>query len=264
MKNILSESEKQNPFRVEEFRDFLANKGLLSKFKSTYSENYSSIEDLNSSVFWNKIFLTSGPKEIESSIVKDRIQNIIKIVSKKSGKLLDVGLGYGFLEKELLKAKLKNILLHGIDVSDVAIQEAKKNLTGKFIKGSILKIPFENSFFDIILCLEVLEHISPYLTFVALQELFRVLKKNGILIITIPINEGLEVMYKKGINPSSHVRIYTEKIIKSELKIAGFTILKEKYFYAFRNCYFLKKILKETIFRNRWKPNNLLIVARKR
>ena len=61
MENTLLKLKKQNPFRVEEFRNFLADKEFLSKFKLTYSKKYASIKDLNSSVFWNKIFLTSGP-----------------------------------------------------------------------------------------------------------------------------------------------------------------------------------------------------------
>lgn len=256
-------NKKENAFEIERIRDFLSVKDNKKKFLSTYLTENWSIKDLNSSAFWNKIFLTNGPEEIKSPIVKDKITSIIKIIRNIKGNLLDVGFGCLFVEKELIKKKINNFLFYGIDISDIAITKARKELNGKFLKGSILKIPFKDNFFNVILCLEVLEHIKPNLIFKSITELNRVLKDDGLLILSIPINENLEQKYNNGINPSGHLREYTENIISLELELCGFKIFSKKYFYAFNNLYKFKIILKN-IFQKRWKPNNLLIVARKK
>ncbi len=84
------------------------------------------------------------------------------------------------------------------------------------------------------------------------------MKKNGFFIISIPTNEGLEKMKN---NPSGHVRIYTENLIRAELKIEGFRILKLKTLYAFKNFYSFKKVSSKFL-KNRWRPNNIVILAK--
>ena len=111
--------------------------------------------------------------------------------------------------------------------------------------------------------MEVLEHILPSKIFIALNEIKRVLKGNGELIMSVPLNEGLEELIKRGVNPNGHVRIYTPELVFAELKISGFRVQKRKLLYAFRNLYTLKKTLQNTIMKKRWKPNNLIIFARK-
>ena len=71
------------------------------------------------------------------------------------------------------------------------------------------------------------------------------------------MNEGLEEMKD---NPNGHTRMYTEDLIKAELKIAGFSVLDFKTLYAFNNYYQVKKTISK-IFRNRWQPNNIVLLA---
>lgn len=252
-----------DPFRVEEYRDFLAKNKLLDQFIKTYSENFPSLKNLNSSNFWDKIFLDKE-ENFKSPIVKDKIKDILNFIKTKRGKILDVGIGSGFIEKEILKKNHEEFSFYGIDISDVAISKVRKQLTGEFTKGLIQNIPYKDNYFDVILCLEVLEHINPSETFKALSELYRTLKEKGILIISVPLNEGLEELYKSGQNPSGHVRTYSKNIIDTELKIVGFNNFVEKYFYAFKNFYILKNFLSKFFFKNRWLPNDLLVIARKR
>lgn len=248
---------------VEELRNFLAKESRLRELKKTYIKSYGAIKDSNSSAFWDMIFETRGAEEIKSPMTADRIREVIQIVKVMRGKLLDTGFGWGFVEKGLLKLKKDTLKFYGIDISKVAIAEAKKTLPGKFIRGSILKIPFPSDYFDIVVSLEILEHVLPVRTFTALSELRRVLKKGGFLIVSVPLNEGLEAMHKAGLNPNRHVRVYTPELIKAELRIAGFKILREKYFHAFKNLYWFKNFLRQTILKNRWQPNVILLVAQK-
>jgi len=50
-------------------------------------------------------------------------------------------------------------------------------------------------------------------------------------------------------------------MIKAELKIAGFQVLSMKTLSAFRNLYFIKKMISK-ILKNRWKPNDIVVLAK--
>lgn len=254
---------EDDPFRVEDLRNILVREKRTTDLKETYARTCPSLKNLNSPVFWDEIFRLRGAEEIESPMTRDRVEEVVKMIKDKEGRMLDVGFGLGFVEKSLLRLNKKKLTFYGIDVSTFAIAEARKKLAGKFTRGSILQIPFAPEYFDIVLSLEVLEHIPPFQTFKALNELWRVLKKHGLVIVSVPLNEGLETMCKRGLNPNGHIRVYTAELIRAELEIAKFKVLKEKYFYAFKNLYSLKNLLRKTLLKNRWQPNDLLLVAQK-
>ena len=244
---------------VEQTRAFLARNKQYNLLRKAYNGRFSELRNVNNSDFWDD--LIKERVDETSSITKDRIKTVMKMLELHKGKLLDVGFGHGLLEKSIDKTNFK---LYGIDISKVAIDRMiSRGIKGEFIIGSILKIPFNNNFFDFVMALEVLEHISPSDTFQALHELKKVLKEKGLLIISVPLNENLEDLHKKGLNFSRHVRNYTPALIEAELKIAGFSIKQKKFLYAFKNFYGFKKFLQKTILKHRWCPNNIVILAQK-
>lgn len=95
---------------------------------------------------------------------------------------LDVGCGDGKL-LELLQGGGNEV--YGVDASISAVQECKK----KGIRTLLLdmnheRLPFSDDYFDICICLETLEHLTnPYH---AIMEIRRVLKENGIFIVSVP------------------------------------------------------------------------------
>lgn len=252
----------EDPFRVEELRALLAEKTNLNDLKKTYRKGFAEIRDINSPEFWDKLLGESEEKEKEkqSPVTRDRIKTVAKMIGESQDKLLDAGFGYGLIEKYLNK---KGIIfdLHGIDISQKAVKRLREVIYGNFRVGSILEIPFTDKFFDVVLALEILEHIPPSKTFKAINELYRVLKGGGILIASVPLNEGLEEMYRRGINPNGHVRVYTPELIKAELKIPGFKIQQEKYLFAFKNFYWFKDLLRKILLKSRWRPNNIIVLA---
>lgn len=62
------------------------------------------------------------------------------------------------------------------------------------IKIDLTDIKYPENYFDYILCNHVLEHIPNDKK--AIEELYRVLKKDGKAIITVPINENFDVTYE--------------------------------------------------------------------
>jgi ubiquinone/menaquinone biosynthesis C-methylase UbiE len=72
-----------------------------------------------------------------------------------------------------------------VDISESGIQQCKeKNINAYLVDVSAEPLPFPDNFFDIVICLETLEHLmNPYF---AMMEIRRVLKEKGRLICSVP------------------------------------------------------------------------------
>lgn len=95
----------------------------------------------------------------------------------------------------------------------------------KFVAGTLDAVPFAEASFDVVLALDVLEHMKGDLA--ALQEAIRLLKADGLLIITVP---ALPFLWGRQDIVSGHWRRYTRKSITSLLRRAGLTHYKISYF----------------------------------
>lgn len=116
--------------------------------------------------------------------------------------------------------------LHGVDISEKAISKAKRKYPHiNFRLGKMEKIPFNEAFFDVVICLEGIEHV----TFLEGQKFFeeskRVLKSGGKLIITTPllINEK----YHSG--NKYHLCEYKEEEFIEVVKEHGYFISEKDY-----------------------------------
>ncbi|MGV8163067.1 MAG: class I SAM-dependent methyltransferase [Candidatus Nanoarchaeia archaeon] len=127
-------------------------------------------------------------KNENKNIFKNRVDFNQKILdclgNEKNLKVLDAGCGNGdFLE--FVHKQKPNWALYGFDISKGMIQEAKKE-TNKKIKYSVAtvqKIPFKDETFDVVIAKHMLYHAEDIQK--AIKEMHRVLKKEGVLIITL-------------------------------------------------------------------------------
>jgi 2-polyprenyl-3-methyl-5-hydroxy-6-metoxy-1,4-benzoquinol methylase len=107
--------------------------------------------------------------------------------------LAEIGSGGGHVLRMFPEARIT-----AIDVSDVFLDTARKNLRGydaRFVKGEVDKIDLPSESFDRIVCTEVLEHcVDPG---AILQAISRLLRRDGIAVITVP-NDPL-ILRLKGI-----------------------------------------------------------------
>jgi len=102
--------------------------------------------------------------------------------SVESAKVLDAGCGEGFTVKRL-GSQLKQSEIFGVDTSEEALNFAKDIAPKMNLKkGNIMQIPFQDSYFDLVLAIEVLEHLENPEK--ALSELKRVTK--NYCIISVP------------------------------------------------------------------------------
>ncbi len=128
--------------------------------------------------------VTRGSGLLEGFLAKKRAGKANEFITEKhrKGKILDVGCGTYpfFLESTEFAEK------YGIDpnVNFSSIKNKKIKLKKMNLKKN--KFPFKNDFFDAIVMLAVFEHLEyeniPYI----LDEINRILKKDGVFVITTP------------------------------------------------------------------------------
>lgn len=247
----------KNQFKIEKCRQILAESSDLFSLRKLYRKSLPEIKNVNTEEFWNAKFISIQNFNNQDPITKDRIRTAASLIPRNAKKILDVAAGYGFLEEHIFHHR-KDISsgLYGFDISSNSVRLLNKRFGDRFKRGSVYKPPFGKGSFDVVLALEILEHIPPSKVFAVLGVLKQLLIKRGILILSVPLNENLEL---RGDNPSGHLREYTSSLILAELKLEDIVVDDYKEFYAFNKFYQLKNIFRHVIPWKIWKSNNIVI-----
>lgn len=115
--------------------------------------------------------------------------NVARRLPVVQGKCVDVGCGEG-LVTYALKKRHPDLKVCGTDISHVRLSRAAQRISETtFITGDVTALPWVDESFEAVVCCEVLEHLSDHVS--AVKELFRILKKEGVLLITVPDREKL-------------------------------------------------------------------------
>lgn len=138
--------------------------------------------------------------------------------------ILDAGCGTGALLKELGRYGE----VHGVDVAPEAVRYCRRRGLERVEQGSVEALPFPNGMFDLVLALDVLEHVEDDLK--AFSEIGRALKPDGTVIIFVPA-----FMFLWGVTDvvSRHYRRYTLPELRARVAARGFTVLRASYFNFF-------------------------------
>ncbi|MDA9018566.1 class I SAM-dependent methyltransferase [Flavobacteriaceae bacterium] len=136
---------------------------------------------------------------------------------KKDGKILEAGVGLG---KWLNYFQKKDYDIVGIDYSEVAIRKLKEfDNSLNAVYGDVTEIPFENDSFDTYLSFGTLEHLEKISDLKkAIDEIHRVLKRDGIAYITIPNLNFLNFFFSiknKVINNNIIRKIFGKRRVES-------------------------------------------------
>ena len=111
---------------------------------------------------------------------------IFNWIPKNTNILLDGGCAFGYATR-FYKKKCK--IVYGIDANESFVNIAKERYSEiNFLKCMLEKTSFKSDFFDVVVLSDVIEHVKDDLK--SLNEMFRVLKPGGLLILTCP-NRGL-------------------------------------------------------------------------
>jgi 2-polyprenyl-3-methyl-5-hydroxy-6-metoxy-1,4-benzoquinol methylase len=156
-------------------------------------------------------------------------------LKEKMGNILEVGSGLGTISEKIIHDMGPSVHITLTDVSVTYVQSLKikyssfKNVSVSRMdlnnKEEYSKIGYEK--YDTIVAINVLEHVRDDL--LALHEIYKMLKKDGILIILVPCHKFLYNVIDKNIG---HFRRYTKKELCDKVKETNFTILSMHYFNA--------------------------------
>lgn len=201
-------------------------------------------------------------KSASHYVTNDVIYAMIKPAIKKDFRILDFGAGNGHMAQRIGNtAESAGIEPTSCIFPCEIVPEDFKYEKVKCTKiDTDSQIPFEENFFDIVYAIEVLEHTAkPYDFF---MEAFRVLKPNGILIISVPnlmhilsrfsiLFNGFATLYpppsKKKKNAGricGHIMPLTYSYFHYGLFIAGFDNVKFKADKKKKGCIFWAIILR--------------------
>ena len=136
----------------------------------------------------NKVFkdaeLFEDLRDGSKSYISKCRKKLLKHIPKKGNHILDFASG-PIQYKEYLEYSKNFRLRHCVDFSKTAIREAKKKLgrRGKYYCNDFLNIKFKENFFDCVISLHTIYHISKNKQKRAIKKLIKVTKKNKPIII---------------------------------------------------------------------------------
>ncbi len=161
-------------------------------------------------------------------IEQKRISKLIELAEIKNGdKVLEVGCGAGHILEQIKTGEL-----YGIDISDIQIKRASERLGSKAIltKAPGEKIPYEDRFFNKVLCSEVIEHVLDPRE--VLKEISRIMADDGILSLSIP-NEDVINSTKRFLKKSGLIRLIDNKKDTEGWELASKDNLDEWHLHSF-------------------------------
>lgn len=183
-----------------------------------YEENY-----------WGTIIDPDGKVrnrfEEREQYLGDVKQELDYINNLSGGKFLDVGCGLGFF----LSGVEDKFDKYGVEVSQYSYEYASKY--GKIHTGTLESANFADETFDAILMYHVIEHVEKPEEII--QEIFRILKKGGKLIIATPdfdcacarrFGENFRLLHDK-----THISLFSSDSMHRFLRDFGFVIEKAEY-----------------------------------
>ena len=168
---------------------------------------------------------------------------------QKNKKVLDAGCGDGGLA-QLIKKRWRSDV-RGTDISKTGISLAKKRGIAAKVADLSKRIPFNNSFFDLVIANELIEHLENPDRF--LQEAHRILVPGGTLLVAtpnlsfwfnrvlfffgiyplfleasteVPVGLGPCAAVSYGNQPVGHVHVYNLRAMTDLLSYHGFSVTK--------------------------------------
>ena len=136
--------------------------------------------------------------------------------------ILDVGCGTGGTLWSFRKLGKS----FGMDSSEKSMDFCRRRNLDNVVQSSAEHIAYGNNFFDIVTCLDTLEHVINPIG--ALLEMKRVLKDDGKIIITVP---AFRILWSRHDESLGHLRRYEKDLLLRHLREAGLKVDKTGYFF---------------------------------
>ena len=149
---------------------------------------------------------------------------LLKILKKsslqpKTSSVLEVGCGPGeFLKKLSPYGKLTGLEPH--------LDSQKHESTFKLIQNDFLSHDFKKERFDLVLLLDVIEHVKEDRDFI--EKAYNLLNNDGYLLVTVP---AFHALWTNHDNMNHHLRRYSKKQLLDLVSQHQLSLLRLEYFY---------------------------------
>ncbi|MDO8672296.1 MAG: class I SAM-dependent methyltransferase [Dehalococcoidia bacterium] len=160
------------------------------------------------------------------------LRQALSAIGATSGRLLEPGCGAGRFVRTLKQLR-PDIEAHGCDISREAIQLAEASEDGvTYAIGSLSHLPYHDGKFDIVVVMDVLEHLQD--AGAGIAELGRVMRPGGLLHALVPC-EGqpwtlhwamwkLNIAADLKVRHGHHVQRFTRSDVRHLISDSGFVI----------------------------------------
>ncbi len=132
-------------------------------------------------------------------------------------RVLDAGCGSGRTLEELIDYGQTV----GIELDEEAAQLARDREVGEVVVGRLEELPWQPDSFDLITCLDVLEHTPD--DRVTLTELRRVCEPGGFALITVPAYQALWSLHDEA---NQHYRRYSKRSLRAAATESGWAVVR--------------------------------------
>lgn len=209
--------------------------GLVS---TTFSVDRAVLEEMYSASYYHQRrdyyfqnIVTNNKAIKENANIKEFKRGLSLIERyKDGGKLLDIGCAIGVF---LSLARKRGWKTYGVDISQYAASFAREVLGLKVFAGELGEVKFPGKCFDVITLWDVLEHLPD--SSIQLQEIRRVLKDDGILLMNTP-------------NESALLRLLAWRIFRLSGRKISYPI--RKLYHQFHLSYFTPQTLQYLLEKN--------------
>ena len=173
------------PTKLKKWFSFLTEEGFSSRVFKLINFGVSVVQEK----IWD-YFQTEGVASFSGNA--KRLRFILSKIKPNEKRVLNIGVGNGYLEVLLLK---NGKTVYALDPSSAAIENLKKNLglsDAVARVGYSQEIPFVDGSMDVVDMSEVIEHLDDEILAKTLGEVRRVLRRGGRFIGTVPAEENLK------------------------------------------------------------------------
>jgi ubiquinone/menaquinone biosynthesis C-methylase UbiE len=183
-------------------------------------EYYQRLHDIEEKHWWAK-----GMRDAMDELLRDSLKG------KKNIRALDIGCGTGFLMNYLVERYPLDGQVVGLDISEHALEFCRQRGEKKLMLGSATDVPLPSNSFDLIICIDTIQHLSPAgADDKALGEFARLLASGGLLYLRT--NSRLGHLELDGADKDQYRR-YDIPTVKGMLAQAGFAVERASYLNLF-------------------------------
>lgn len=168
---------------------------------------------------------------IMGQIRVEHLHRYMFAVSRAAGcRVLDIACGEGYGSAALAQTASSVV---GVDIAQDAIAHASARYTAdnlRFVHGSLTSIPAADAAFDLVVCFETLEHVRDQE--LAIQEMRRVLRPEGLLIVSTPNRDAKDgALHEKNLH---HSRELSEAEFRSMLaaRFAHVSVMEQRFLHG--------------------------------